>query len=84
MEVFKCPVTVSDNGSGVMSGAAVDLEIFSKIGLWRFQGGTGIGKKREEGAVELKLSEMCKVLGFRHKLLYMYQMHLYKAVSRDS
>ena len=31
-----------------------------------------------------KLSEMCKVLCFRHELLYMYQMHLYKEISRDS
>ena len=31
-----------------------------------------------------KLSEMCQVLCFRHELLYIYQMHLYKEISRDS
>ena len=34
--------------------------------------------------VAQKLSEMCKVLCFRHELLCMYQMHLYKEISRDS
>jgi hypothetical protein len=44
------------------------------------------GKSISEGSkrVGSKLSQMCKVLYIRHELLYMYQMRLNKAISRDS
>jgi len=84
----------------VLNSYEVHRNLRNITNLYDMQGGDRIGKKditsildvNEAGnliskgfrMIAQKLSEMCKVVCFRHELLYMYQMHPYKEISRDS